>query len=435
MLKNNDVQERPAPRPLEEKPDNGHHPVGRIMEKKSSSGKRLIIAIILCVIVIGVVWGLRRHQTASKNASAPGRGEMGPIPVVIGPVGQKDVPIYLDGLGNVQAFNTVTVRARVDGQVIKVVFTEGQDVKAGDLLAQIDPAPFQTQLDQSVARKAQDEAQLENAQIDFKRDAPLLADNIISPQVYDTAKALVDQYAAAVKGDQAAIDNAQVQLGYTKVTSPVDGRTGIRLVDAGNIVHASDSNGLVVITQLKPISVLFTLPEQTLGEIHQEMSLGTALKVLAMHRDNSTTLDEGKLAVIDNQIDISTATIKLKATFPNENLALWPGQFVNVRLLLTTRNGPVVPSSVIQRGPDGSYAFVVNGGGTNLTAQVRPVKVAQTADGKDLIEAGQALIETGLKPGERVVVDGQYRLQDGSKIRPSRSSNAGQTASPEESSP
>ncbi|HEX4646708.1 MAG TPA: efflux RND transporter periplasmic adaptor subunit, partial [Verrucomicrobiae bacterium] len=375
--------------------------------KKSSAGKRLIIAILSCVGVIGVASGCRQQQ----KGPAAGRGEMGPIPVVVGTVEQKDVPIYLDGLGNVQAFNTVTVRARVDGQVIKVAFTEGQDVKAGDLLAQIDPAPYQTQLDQNIAKKAQDEAQLENAQIDFKRDAPLLADNIISQQVYDTAKALVDQYVATVKADQAAIDSAQVQLNYTKVTSPVDGRTGIRLVDAGNIVHASDSNGLVVITQLKPISVMFTLPEQTLGEIHKQMSSGTDLKVRAMDRDNSTLLDEGKLAVIDNQIDAATATIKLKATFLNENLPLWPGQFVNVRLLLTTRSGPVVPSSVIQRGPEGSYAFVVNGGGSNLIAQTQPVKVAQTADGKDLVEAGQALIESGLKPGERVVVDGQYRLQ------------------------
>lgn len=406
------------------------------MEKKSSAGKRLIIAIVSCVIVIGVVWGVRRHQTASsKSPAAGGRGEMGPIPVVVGPVGQKDVPIYLDGLGNVQAFNTVTIRARVDGQIIKVAFTEGQDVKAGDLLAQIDPAPYKTQLEQNIAKKAQDEAQLENAQIDFKRDGPLLADKIISQQVYDTAKALVDQYVGTVKADQAAIDSAQVQLDYTKVTSPVDGRTGIRLVDAGNIVHASDSNGLVVITQLKPISVVFTLPEQTLGEIHKQMSSGKDLKVLAMDRDNRTLLDEGKLAVIDNQIDTTTATIKLKATFPNENLPLWPGQFVNVRLLLTTRNGPVVPSSVIQRGPDGSYAFVVNGGGSSLTAQVRPVKVAQTADGKDLIEAGQALIETGLNPGERVVVDGQYRLQDGSKIRPSQSTNVVEGAGPEGSGP
>lgn len=360
---------------------------------------------------------------------------MGAIPVVVGVVEQKDVPVYLDGLGNVQAFNTVTVRARVDGQIIKVAFTEGQDVKAGDLLAQIDPAPYQTQLDQNIAKKAQDEAQLENAQIDFKRDAPLLADNIISQQVYDTAKALVDQYIGTVKADQAAIDSAQVQLNYTRITSPVDGRTGIRLVDAGNIVHASDSNGLVVIAQLKPISVMFTLPEQTLGEIHKQMSSGADLKVLAVNRDSSTPLDEGKLAVIDNQIDVTTATIKLKATFPNENLALWPGQFVNVRLLLTTRNGPVVPSPVIQRGPDGAYAFAVNGGGTNLTAQTRPVKVAQTADGKDLVEAGHALIESGLSPGERVVVDGQYRLQNGSKIRPSQSTNVVQSAGPEGSGP
>jgi multidrug efflux system membrane fusion protein len=307
----------------------------------------------------------------------------------------------------VQAFNTVTVRSRVDGQVQKVVFVEGQEVHAGDVLAQIDPAPFQAQVDQAIAKKAQDVAQLAIAKLTLTRDAELLASKILAQQDYDTQKALVDQYQATVNADQAAIDNARVQLGYTTITSPLEGRTGIRQVDQGNIVHATDSNGLVVITQLRPISVVFTLPEQTLGQIQQHLSVGEPLSTMAVDRDNRTTLGEGKLAVIDNQIDTTTGTLRLKATFPNENSKLWPGQFVNVRLLLETRRGGiVVPASVVQRGPDGAFAFLIS----NEVAVVRPIKVAQ-------IEQNQALIEEGLAPGDLVVVDGQYKLQPGSKVK------------------
>src|SRR5258707_3978520 len=296
--------------------------------KKSSQQKWLIICMISVLVVGGVVWLAVSRRAASKaKAAAAVRAGQAPVPVVAGKVGRKDVPIYLDGLGTVQAFNTVTVRARVDGQLQKVGFTEGQDVHAGDLLAQIDPEPFRAQLGQAVGKKGQDAAQLANAQIDLKRESALLEAKIDSQQVYDTAQALVNQLDAAVKADQAAIDSAQVQLNYTTINSPIDGRTGIRLVDQGNIVHATDTNGLVVITQLKPISVIFTLPEQTLGEIHKRTESGE-LSVLAVDRDNSTTLDNGKLAVVDNQIDITTGTIKLKAEFPNEHLRLWPGQFV-----------------------------------------------------------------------------------------------------------
>jgi len=250
--------------------------------------------------------------------------------------------------------------------------------------------------------------------VELKRDAELLAASIVSQQVYDTQKALVDQFDAAVKADQAAIDSAKVQLQYTTIVSPIDGRTGIRLVDQGNIVHANDATGLVVITQLRPISVVFTLPEQTLNDIQKQMAAGQ-LTVLAVDRDNSTVLSEGKLAVIDNQIDTTTGTIKLKATFPNGDLRLWPGQFVNARLWLTTRkDGTVVPASVIQRGPEGAYAFVIK---DDSTVQIRPVKVSQ-------IEQGQALIDEGLQPGERVVVDGQYKLQAGSRVKLSQSAKA-----------
>jgi len=288
---------------------------------------------------------------------------------------------------------------------MKVAFAEGQDVKAGDLLAQIDPAPFRAALEQAEAKKAQDAAQVANARIELDRD--LSAASAVARQVIDTQKALVDQLAAQVNADQAAIDSANIQLAYTTITSPLDGRTGLRLVDQGNIVHTTDANGLVVVTQLKPISVIFTLPEQNLPAIQKEHATGD-ITVLAVDRDNRTVLASGKLAVIDNQIDPTTGTIRLKATFPNEDLRLWPGQFVNARLLLTTRKGGlVVPASVVQRGPNGAYAFVIK---TDQTVAVQPIKVAQ-------IENGEALIDEGLQAGQEVVVDGQYRLQPGSKVK------------------
>jgi RND family efflux transporter MFP subunit len=246
-------------------------------------------------------------------------------------------------------------------------------------LAQIDPAPFQAQLEQSLAKKAQDEAQLRIAQVTLERDKDLLNNKILAQQDYDTQKAMVDQLEAVVKADQALIDNARIQLAYTTISSPLDGRTGIRMIDQGNIVHATDSNGLVVITQLKPISLSFTLPEQNLQQIRAHLPASGALTTLAMDRDNRTTISQGKLAVIDNQIDTSTGTIRLKSTFANDDLKLWPGQFVNVRLLLETRRGPVVPASVVQHGPDGDFAFVIT---PDLTAQVRKIKVAQIDRGK-----------------------------------------------------
>jgi multidrug efflux system membrane fusion protein len=370
--------------------------------------------ICLVLVILGIAWAVnKRLATARQATSATASKGPPPIPVTPGTVLLKDVPIYLDGLGTVQAFNTVTVHARVDGQLQQVAFVEGQDVRAGDLLAQIDPEPFRTQMDQVIAKKGQDEAQLANARVDLKRYADLLAKEGVTQQVYDTQKALVDQLVAAVKADQAVIDSAKVQLDYTRILSPIDGRIGIRLVDQGNLVHANDANGLVVITQLRPISVVFTLPEQMLGSIQKYNSPAAPLTVLAVDRDNNTVLDEGKLAVIDNQIDTTTGTLKIKATFPNHDLRLWPGQFVNARLLLTVRkDSPVVPASVIQRGPEGAFAFVIN---DDQTVDIRPVEVAQIAD-------GLALINHGLRPGERVVVEGQYRLQKGSHVNPAESS-------------
>ena len=379
--------------------------------KRKPSGRKGVVILAGCALLAaGAGWWLRAHNASADAKTAGfGRGEVPPVPVVAGVVAKKDVPIFLTGLGTVQAFNTVTVRARVDGQVVKVAFTEGQEVHVGDVLVQIDPDPYRTALEQAMAKKGQDEAQLANARVDLKRYGDLLANEGVTQQVFDTQKALVNQLEAAVKADQAAIESAKVQLAYTTIVSPIDGRTGLRLVDQGNMVRANDSTGLVVITQLKPISVVFTLNAKFLGSIQKEQSAATALTVIAVGYDNTNVLGEGKVAVIDNQIDVTTSTIKLKATFPNTDLRLWPGQFVNARLLLTDRkDSAVVPASVVQHGPENSeFAFVIK---PDQTVEIRPVKSLP-------IDQGEALIEEGLAPGERVVVDGQYKLQKGSRIK------------------
>jgi multidrug efflux system membrane fusion protein len=419
MLKHDELQDRPDVVQANRAPAGAEG--GLELERQTPvSRKNLIIAAVCGLMFIGLLWWVHHyHAAAAKAAAASARAGAGEVPVIEGRVQQKDVPIYLDGLGIVEAYNTVTVHVRVDGQLNKVAFVEGQDVHAGDLLAQIDPDPYRTALEQAEARKLQDEAQLANARLDLKRDSDLYQQKIATQQTYDTQKALVDQFVATVQADQAAIDSAKVQLNYTTIVSPLDGRIGIRLIDQGNIVHAADTNGLVMITQLKPISLIFTLPEQTLSQIQKE-GVTSDITVLAVDRDNSTVLGQGTLAVIDNQIDATTGQIRLKANFPNDDLRLWPGQFVNARLLLTTRkNGLVVPASVVQRGPDGSYAFVIK---EDNTVEVRPVKVGQ-------IEKGEALIDNGLKPDERVVVDGQYKLQVGSRVKPAAPAKPGSAGS------
>jgi multidrug efflux system membrane fusion protein len=381
-------------------------PKPALQARRPSRGRWIILAVILALMVGA---GVRWVQTRTLSGTQP-KGESGApaVPVVAATVEKKDVPIYLDGIGTVQAFNTVTVSARVDGEVKQVAFTEGQDVKAGDLLVEIDDSPYRAAYDQAVAKKGQDEAQLANARLNLIRDADLFAKKAISTQERDTQQALVNQFEATVNADAAAIKGTQVQLGYTKIVAPIDGRTGLRLVDQGNIIHAADRTGIVVLTQLQPISLVFTLPEQDLGEIHKEMAAAGAVSVLAVDRDNQTTLDTGKLSVIDNQIDAATGTIRLKATFPNENFQLWPGQFANARLLLNVRkDGLVVPASVVQRGPQGSFAFVIK---ADDTVEIRPVKTGPS-------EQGYTLIDEGLQAGERVVADGQYKLQPGSRVK------------------
>ena len=374
--------------------------------------KRIRLSLYLGVpALLVLVWIVHVRRTA-PDVRGPGadRQQGGAAPavsVIAGTVAQRDTPIFLDAIGTVSAFNTVTIKPRVDGQLISVRFREGQDVKAGELLALIDDRSYKAQLDQALAKRAQDTAQLDNARVDLTRDNDLYKRGLLDQQTYATQRSLVEQLSAAVQADVANVENAQVQLDYTRITSPIDGRTGLRLVDQGNIVHASDTTGLVVITQLHPISVIFTLPQQNLPELLSSSHGGIGLTVDAYDRDNRSTLGHGTVTVIDNQIDPTTGTVKLKATFPNDNLALWPGQFVNVRLIVSVRkNGLVVPASVVQRGPQGTYAFVIN---PDSTVDMRPIVVGQ-------IDSGTALIDKGLSPGEKVVVDGQYKLRVGSRV-------------------
>lgn len=373
------------------------------------------VPVLLACVGAALAAGCHRSGAETAGGSGGRSGAGAPVPVVAGAAEARDVPIYLDGIGTVQAFNTVTVHSQVEGVLQTVAFREGQEVKAGDVLAEIDARPYQAQYDQAKAKRDSDAAQLASAQRTYQRNASLLGRGLIDQQTVDTEKGTVDQITASVAADEAAMEQQAVQLGYTKITAPVSGRTGMRFVDQGNLVRTTDTNGLVVITQLKPISVTFTLPQQAWKRLQDLVAAGAMLPTLAIG-DQSEVLDRGVLSVVDNQIDTATGTIKLKATFPNAKLALWPGQFVNVRLLVETRKGGiVVPASVIQRGPQGAYAFVIQADGT---VAVRPVQVGQ-------IDAGFALIDQGLAAGEQVVVDGQYKLQPGSKVTTGQRRRAG----------
>jgi multidrug efflux system membrane fusion protein len=369
----------------------------------------LVLATIIVVAAAALAWRFPHvpaQATSNPATSNPALASRA-VPVTAGAAETKDVGVYATGLGTVQAFNTVTVRTRVDGQLDKLAFTEGQDVKTGDVLAQIDPRTYQAQLEQAIAKKQLDEATLANAKRDLDRYLLLLKTNAIPSQQLDTQRALVAQDEAQLKLDQGAIDNARAFVDYCTIRSPLDGRTGIRLVDQGNIVHASDANGLMVITQLQPISVIFTLPEDQLPDVFGGM-LDGPLKVFVTARTDDHQLDAGTLELVDNTIDQSTGTIRLKATFPNANHTLWPGQYVNVRLMLRTLPQVVtVPSTAIQRGPDGLYVYVIK---PDSTAAMQPVEVRQMVD-------GTAVIDKGLTAGTRIVVSGQYRLQPGSRVR------------------
>jgi membrane fusion protein, multidrug efflux system len=364
--------------------------------------------VVVCAIVLlgsfGWLYTLGAQTDAGKQQT---KGPL-PIPVTIQTIQNSDFPVYLNGLGIVQPYNTVTVRSRVDGQVNKVGFRQGQMVNEGDLLVQIDPRPFQAALDMAQAKKAQDEANLKNAQLDLERYSTLAKQDYASRQQLDTQQAKVDQLNAQIKGDQASIDNAQTQLSYTTIRSPLTGKTGFRLIDPGNIVHATDQTGIVTIVKLQPISVVFTAPEENVGQINKALAAGT-VPVIALSSDSTKTLGQGHLALVDNQVDQASGTIHMKATFQNKDDALWPGLSVATRLLVDTRkNVLVAPNAAIQHGPNGLYAFVLD---KDSKVEKRDIEVGEEG-------ASQTVVRKGLASGDRVVTSGQYRLTEGALVNP-----------------
>jgi multidrug efflux system membrane fusion protein len=389
------------------KPDDDSAKVAgdRAMRARSGVGRRLVSIAITLLILGGlgyIGWTAFQQKQATKGGGRPDL----PVPVLATTPRIMDTPVYIDGVGMVRALNTVTVRSQVDGKLIKVNFTEGQDVKKGDVLGEIDPAIYQAQYDQAVAKKAQDEAQLANQRLDLIRYQQLAASNAGSKQQADTQRALVAQQEALTNADQAAIDNAQATLGYTKIVAPLSGRAGLRQVDEGNIIHAADATGLVVLTQLQPMAVQFSLPQQQIMRVNSASAKG-ALAVDVFGNDGVTVIDTGKLTGIDNQVDPTTGTLKLKAEFPNAAFQLWPGQFVNVRLKVETiSQALVVPTSAVQRGPVGTFSYVIGDG--DIVA-AKPVTVTQQNE-------TQAVIGSGLSANDRVVTTGFANLSDGAKV-------------------
>jgi multidrug efflux system membrane fusion protein len=385
--------------------------------------KRRITTFLFASLVVAAVVGVyylppweAQTNPSSRGARVRAAPAADPVPVLATVARSADVPVYLDGVGTARALNTVTVRPQVDGKLINISFTEGQDVPKGFVLAKIDPTTYQAQYDQAVAAKAKNEAQLANARLDVERYTRLAATNAINKQQLDTQRALVSQLEAQVKADQAAIDNARAILSYTDITAPIAGRTGIRLVDEGNLVRAQDAVGLVVITQVRPIAVFFSLPQQDLPELNKGLSEGP-LPIDAFGADSKTPLDRGKVLVIDNQVDQTTGTVKLKAEFPNAQLQLWPGQFVNVRVLIDTlRQVVVVPTAAVQRGPNGTFVYVIR---DDSTVTVRRVTLIQQDD-------VQTVVRSGLQIGERVVTTGFARLAEGTQVSSASAEEAGQ---------
>jgi len=393
--------------------------------------RRLAVVAVMALLGGAAYWywdapqsgqpGQQPQQKQQAKGKGPGFRRGGgnladSVPVIAALAKLADVPVYFDGVGTAKALNTVTVRPQVDGKLIKIMFTEGQEVPKGFVIAKIDPTTYQALYDQAVATKAKDEATLANAKIDLERYARLVATNAVNKQQYDTQKALVDQLSAQTQFDQAAIDNAKAVLDYTNVVAPIAGLTGIRQVDEGNIVHTTDTTGLVTITQIRPITGLFNLPQQNLAALNKAQSQAP-LPVLAVGPDGTTVVDNGKVVVVNNQVDQTTGTVQLKGEFPNAQTQLWPGQFVNVRVLIDTLHQVVVvPTAAVQRGPDGTYVYVVK---DDDTVGMRRVTVQQQDD-------QQAVIATGLMAQEQVVTTGFVRLADGTKVDVASAEGAGQ---------
>jgi multidrug efflux system membrane fusion protein len=379
-----------------------------ISETRMAMKKKTVVAaaLVIAAVTAGGFTYFRHAHLMQQAVATPGPPPA--VPIVAGTVTQHDVPIYLSGVGTVIAYNTDIVRAQIQGQIMTINFTEGQTVHAGDLLAQIDPRPYQALIDQYTGNLERDQAQLINAQSNLTRYTTLGQKGWATPQLVETQKAQVGQLQAAIKADQALIDAAKVQLSFTRLTSPIDGVAGIRQIDVGNIISPSTTNGLVVITQIDPISLIFTLPETNLPQIQQQQQkTRTPLAVLAYSQDDTTLLDQGVLGLVNNEILQTTGSIQLKANFANKAHKLWPGELVNARLLVDTRqNGLTVSASAVQQGPSGAYVYVIN---SDNTVATRPVKVAE-------ISEGQALVDSGLKANEQVVVDGQYKLQPGTRV-------------------
>lgn len=377
-----------------------------LAKARSGTRRTLVIGIVLIALAAVFYYIFSASAPQQRRGGRFAVGE-GPVPVLVAPAARADVPVYMDAVGTIKALNTVTVRPQVDGKLLSVNFKEGEDIKKGDVLAKIDPVIYQAQLNQSIAKKAQDEAQLANSKIDLDRYERLAATAAINKQQADTQRALVAQNTALVQADQAAIDNAQAMLGYTTITAPIDGRTGIRMVDEGNYVRSADANSsIVVITQLQPISVLFNLPQQDLSQVNAAFEK-SPLNVEAQRSDNDVVIDRGVLRVVDNQVDQTTGTVKLKAEFPNAKLQLWPGQFVNIRLLVDTlKQVVVIPTGAVQRGPNGTFVYVVK---DDDTVTMRPITVQKQ-------DETQTVVSKGLEPPERVVTTGFVRLTDGTKV-------------------
>ncbi len=380
------------------------------MTGQKSRGIYVVAGIAVAGVAAAVIFW-RHGNTQAAKAAPPS------VPVVVTEAAQQDVPIYYDALGTVQALNTVAIRAQVNGQIVSVDFRQGQDVRKGDVLARIDPAPFQAAFDQAVAKKSEDEAQLIDNEKDLARFKTLVLRNAETQQNVDAQQAKVDQTKATIDADQAAIEAARTQLNYATITAPIDGVVGFRQVDIGNIIHTNDISPLTVLTQIKPCTVIFTLPQSDLGPVRDAMLQG-AVSVLAFDQDNKEQIAEGKLLLINNQIDQATSTIQLKAEFPNQDERLWPGAFVHVHILITTRKDAVtVPAVALQRGPDGFYVWVIK---PDNTAEQRPIEAQPVSE-------NLAIATKGLNPGERVVVDGQSRLDIGTRVA-IRTPNASPTA-------